>query len=221
MVFIPTYLYIKQHSITGKLYFGKTTRDPLKYKGSGKHWLRHIKIHGKSYVVTLWHQLYDNVFDLVADALSMSNTFNIIDSNSWLNLKDETGLDGGNFGIKYIGKENGMYGKSHSIESKSIMSAKQIGVNNNFYGKSHSESSKSKISIGNIGKVVSYESKLKMSKAKTKFKYDIQTPDGYTLYNITLNELASQYNLNLQSIRKIIGKLIPYKGFIPLRKISI
>lgn len=24
MVFIPTYLYIKQHTITGKLYFGKT-----------------------------------------------------------------------------------------------------------------------------------------------------------------------------------------------------
>ena len=25
--FKPTYLYIKQHTVTGKLYFGKTTKD--------------------------------------------------------------------------------------------------------------------------------------------------------------------------------------------------
>ena len=70
MVFIPTYLYIKQHSITGKLYFGKTCKNPLKYKGSGKHWKLHINQHGNEYITTLWYHLYDNIFDLVADALS-------------------------------------------------------------------------------------------------------------------------------------------------------
>ena len=43
--FVPTYLYIKQHSITGKLYFGKLVAgriDILKYKGSGVYWRRHI-----------------------------------------------------------------------------------------------------------------------------------------------------------------------------------
>ena len=45
-MFKPTYLYIKQHSITGKLYLGKTTKQNLiKYTGSGKYWLRHLKVH--------------------------------------------------------------------------------------------------------------------------------------------------------------------------------
>ncbi len=50
-----TYLYIKQHTITGKLYFGKTIRDPLKYFGSGLHWSPHIRVHGKEHVMTLWY----------------------------------------------------------------------------------------------------------------------------------------------------------------------
>jgi hypothetical protein len=31
--FKPTWLYIKQHTVTGLKYFGKTTRNPEKYKG--------------------------------------------------------------------------------------------------------------------------------------------------------------------------------------------
>ena len=100
MVFIPTYLYIKQHAITGKLYFGKTVKNPLTYKGSGKQWLNHINHHSKEHVVTLWYQLYDNVFDLVADALSMSYSLDIKNSKTWLNLKDETGLDGGTWSFE-------------------------------------------------------------------------------------------------------------------------
>ena len=57
----PTYLYIKQHSITKKKYFGKTvSKDPYKYTGSGKVWNRHIKKHGKEHIDTLWvSELYD------------------------------------------------------------------------------------------------------------------------------------------------------------------
>lgn len=98
MVFIPTYLYIKQHTKTGKLYFGKTSKSLdylLSYTGSGKYWKHHLKQHGKKYVTTLWYHLYDNIFDLVADALSMSKSFDIVNSNSWLNLIIENGLDGG------------------------------------------------------------------------------------------------------------------------------
>ena len=51
----PTYLYIKQHTKTGLLYFGKTVNDPNKYHGSGKRWVKHIKKHGKQYIETLWY----------------------------------------------------------------------------------------------------------------------------------------------------------------------
>jgi hypothetical protein len=48
------YLYVKQHSITKKKYFGKTTvMNPYKYRGSGLHWGRHLRKHGKQHVVTL------------------------------------------------------------------------------------------------------------------------------------------------------------------------
>jgi hypothetical protein len=47
--FIPTYLYIKTHNITGLKYFGKTTKvNPYAYTGSGEYWLNHLKIHGNN-----------------------------------------------------------------------------------------------------------------------------------------------------------------------------
>ena len=38
--FKPTFLYIKQHTVTGKLYFGKTTQNPETYLGSGTYWTK-------------------------------------------------------------------------------------------------------------------------------------------------------------------------------------
>lgn len=97
--FKPTYLYIKQHSVTGKLYFGKTTKlNPEKYLGSGKHWLRHIKKHGKEYVVTLWFCLFLDQESIKEFALMFSKQQNIVESTDWLNLQYENGLDGGSSG---------------------------------------------------------------------------------------------------------------------------
>lgn len=136
MVFIPTYLYIKQHIITGKLYFGKTTQSfnkMLKYKGSGKHWLSHIKLHNKEYVVTLWYQLYDNPFELVADALSMSKSFDIVDNDTWLNLRFENGLDGGSIGYKQSTEHTNKIriantGKKRTAETLLLLSISHIGI---------------------------------------------------------------------------------------------
>lgn len=92
--FQPTYLYIKQHSVTGKLYFGKTIQRPEKYFGSGKHWLRHLKAHGRKYVVTLWYCLYYDEAECIKMATMFSAQQNIVESKEWLNLKLETGIDG-------------------------------------------------------------------------------------------------------------------------------
>jgi len=98
--FRPTYLYIKQHSVTGKLYFGKTIQDPIKYKGSGKHWMRHTKVHGRGLVETLWYCLYTEEEELIKFALMFSEQEEIVSDNSWLNLKPENGKDGWVFGSK-------------------------------------------------------------------------------------------------------------------------
>ena len=91
----PIYLYIKQHSITKLKYFGKTYKDPNKYMGSGKHWLRHIKKHGINYVETIWYQLFTDEQELITYALNFSIQNNIVESSQWANLKNENGLDGG------------------------------------------------------------------------------------------------------------------------------
>ena len=93
-LFQPTWLYIKQHNQTGLKYFGKTTGNPLKYKGSGVHWIRHIKKHGND-VTTIWCQLFTEKELLVEYALTFSNENNIVESKEWANLIPESGLDGG------------------------------------------------------------------------------------------------------------------------------
>ena len=148
----PTYLYIKQHFITGLKYFGKTTNlDPYKYNGSGKHWTRHIKKHGKEHIVTLWVSdlYYDTSIIDVALKFSMDN--DIVNSKEWANLIPENGLDGGS--------KTGKTGKPHTEETKAKMKGR-LSPNK---GKLHTDEAKAKMSVAQKGKVLSKETKLKMS----------------------------------------------------------
>ncbi len=92
--FKPTYLYIKQHSVTGLKYFGKTGRDPYKYNGSGTHWKNHLKKHGKQ-IETIWVHLFNDINELISSAITLSEIFDIVDSNFWANMRIEDGLSGG------------------------------------------------------------------------------------------------------------------------------
>lgn len=97
-----TYLYIKQHEITGLLYFGKTTSDPHTYYGSGKYWSNHIKKHGKEHVLTKWvSEPFTDKEDLVEFATFFSEEFNIVECKNWANLIFENGLDGFPVGTKH------------------------------------------------------------------------------------------------------------------------
>lgn len=93
---LPTYLFVKQHNITGLKYFGKTTKkDPVSYKGSGKYWKRHIKKYGIYDIQTIWYKLFTDKNELVQFALDFSKRNDIVNSEEWANLKEENGLDGG------------------------------------------------------------------------------------------------------------------------------
>ena len=96
-IFQPTWLYIKQHNVTGLKYFGKTVRkDPIKYKGSGTYWNRHIDKHGSD-ITTVWLQLFTSKDELIKFALTFSKENNIVESTEWANLEFEDGLSGGGF----------------------------------------------------------------------------------------------------------------------------
>ena len=120
----PTYLYIKQHFITGLKYFGKTTKDPYKYNGSGKRWTRHIKKHGKEHIVTLWVSEPYTDTSITEFALKFSIDNDIVNSKEWANLIPENGLDG-----DIAGNLSCNYGRKHTKKFKSFCSTRITKVN--------------------------------------------------------------------------------------------
>lgn len=105
------YLYVKQHSETKLKYFGKTTKsDPFKYLGSGDHWIRHLKKHGKHVKTTeIWG--FDDQSLCTAFALKFSAENNIVESKEWANKIPENGMDGGknHEGMASVRDKNGNY----------------------------------------------------------------------------------------------------------------
>lgn len=144
--FKPTYLYIKQHKITGLKYFGKTFNDPLKYQGSGTKWKSHMQYYGKEHVETIWYQLFDDIDECRNYALKFSEENDIVNSNEWANLILEDGL-----WIK--------------PETRKKMSEAKLGKSSHMKGKIHSEETKQKIRIKQTGKKASEETKKKMSES--------------------------------------------------------
>lgn len=89
------YLYIKQHSVTGLKYFGKTIRNPNTYKGSGKRWVSHIKKHGIDKVETIQIWEFSDIQTCSTFAKKFSIENDIVASNEWANLMEENGYTGG------------------------------------------------------------------------------------------------------------------------------
>lgn len=147
----PTVLYIKEHSKTGLRYFGKTTNidEVCKYMGSGKHWKRHVNIHGKEFVKTIWvSEVFTSYEDLNEFALFFSSFFDITNSKKWANLKEETGVDGGAY---LYGDDN----PSRRIDVRKKISESLKGhkgvKNTGFLGRMHSEETKEKIRNTHLG----------------------------------------------------------------------
>ena len=165
----PTVLYIKQHSITGLKYFGKTTQDPLKYKGSGIYWTNHIKKHGRKHVINLWiSEPYTDSITITEFALAFSKEHNIVESKLWANIEPENGLNGG-------GSNKGI---SHSEESKQKMRktksdkhCQNISIGKKGKpGKPTSAETKQKQSDSNKGKPKSDKHRQNMRKPKRKIE---------------------------------------------------
>lgn len=94
--FVPCRLYIKE--LAGVKYFGKTSRDPYKYTGSGTIWKDRIKKYGKEDIVTLWvSEVFTDPQSIHDYALAFSKANMIVESPEWANLRPENGIAGGRF----------------------------------------------------------------------------------------------------------------------------
>lgn len=153
MTIKTTYLYVKQHSITGLKYFGKTVKqDVYSYNGSGIYWKAHIKEHGLCHIETLWvSQPFTDEADLKEFATFFSEEHDIVNSKQWANLVIENGMDGGDSGVYpywLIGHKDSDYTKkkrSESLRGANNGMYGKIGELNPFYGKQHSEDTKQKM----------------------------------------------------------------------------
>ncbi len=165
--FYPTYLCIKQHSITGMLYFCKSTKDHqgmLNYKGSGKYWRDHIKKHGREHVVTLWYCLFYNKEDMISFATQFSEQEKITESENWANLRNENGLDGFPVGIIHA---------PWSDERKAAQSKRKTGITSflkgktfeELYGKERAKELKEAHALAVTGKTQSAEARAKNAAA--------------------------------------------------------
>lgn len=93
--FRPTRLAIKE--LAGQLYFCKSiTKDICAYPGSGVRWQKRIKKYGKENIKTLWvSDWYHCPHEIQEVALHFSKENQIVESETWANIKPENGLDGG------------------------------------------------------------------------------------------------------------------------------
>ena len=208
MNFKPTYLYIKQHSVTGKLYFGKTIRNPEKYNGSGVRWKYHIRKYGTDKIVTLWYCLFLDQESCTEFAELCSNQWNITESIDWLNLSIENGIDG-DYGLN--GDKNPAFGKpSHNISKIAIHKVENIKyikkdeldnhLDNGWLlgsgisphgGKFHTNQTKNLMSLSKLGVKKSESHIENMKKSSRKGKENIFF--GKSNYNTVLENHGKEY----------------------------
>ena len=145
------YLMVKTHIVTGLKYLCKrvTTSDSkaISYKGSGKYWKNHLKIHGKNINTEILVK-YDleKIEEFSKLCIEYSNKFNVIKSEDWANLIEENGFSGA-----VIGENNPSKNPEVNIKKSKSLKGKYIGKLANFYGKKHTEETKIKMSITNSG----------------------------------------------------------------------
>jgi hypothetical protein len=162
------YLYLKTHNKTGLKYLGYTSKNPFKYKGSGLHWKRHLKIHGNDISTEILKECVDKN-EIKYWGEYFSNLWNIVDNTEWANLKPESGDGGSNKGCHI--------GFKHSDETKKIISDKKKGKPNPASSYPRTAEQKLNLSIKLKGKKRSTESleKSKITRAENPFTHSEET----------------------------------------------
>ena len=95
---------LKTQIETGLKYLCYTTKkDPFGYKGSGKRWKNHLKVHGAN-IHTEILGIFDTEIELKKKGVYYSKLWQVVDSDEFANLRPEEG-DGGDTS-KFIDYKN-------------------------------------------------------------------------------------------------------------------
>jgi hypothetical protein len=163
--FVPCRLYIKE--LAGIKYFGKTSRNPYKYFGSGTIWKDRIKKYGKDNIKTLWvSEIFYDPQQIHDHALNFSKENRIVESDNWANMKPEDGLTGGRPGK---GRKQPGAGKK-SWETKVQKGTPKVGT-----PESYKRGIKTKLEKG-VSITAHLNTSLAMEKSKETYKRLINRP---------------------------------------------
>lgn len=175
-------LYVKQLP-NGKLYLGRTIKDPFKYLGSGTLWLRVIK--KNNYKVTdiqTWVLFETYIFEELKElGLYYSKLFDVVNSEIWLNLIEETGEGLTNptkeLRARLSAVKSGVKRKPFTEATKEKMSKSKLNVplsdshKNSIIKSNKSKEGREKRSLSLTGRKLSEETKKKISdKIKEKWE---------------------------------------------------
>lgn len=168
------YVYLITNKINNKKYIGKHSGElDDDYLGSGENIRAAIKKYGKENFEKSILYIAETEEESYAMEEKLIKEFNAVESEEYYNISP-----GGEYKYKKVsprdrsytkteeyrkkmseacsGKNNGMYGRHHTEESKRKMSehrtGKTAGEKNGMYGRHHTEEAKKKISENSIGK---------------------------------------------------------------------
>lgn len=123
---------------------------------------------------------------------------------------------------KYIGEKSALFGKTHSLETKKLMSLAKSGIKNPLYGKTHTYETKILMRNKKLGKTLSQATKEKLIKAKGQITYLYklknytaegvkQTKDNYILIKkfYSIRELGRYFKVSQSTISSYLksGKI--------------
>jgi hypothetical protein len=212
------YLYVKTHNKTGLKYLGKTNnKDPHKYSGSGKIWLRHLNKHGHDYNTEILKEC-QNKDEVKKWGLYYSSLWNIVESKEWANLKPELG-DGGS---SFMSVKNRKL-LSERMKKNNPTLKKEVREKISDKKKEHvvSEETREKLRKHNLGKKLPEEQCLKRRGKNlgdtnpSAKRYEIKDPEGNIfIVHGKLKSFCKEHNLRPGSIIDLAkGRLLSYKGW--------
>ena len=226
--FLPTFLYIKTHNLTGLKYFGKTTKDPYEYYGSGNYWLAHLKKYGYD-ISTEIVGYYTNKDECVKVATTFSIDNNIVfavnenNKKIWANQIIENGLDGGitRINFKHSDETKRKIGAAHKgkkVSYEAIEQGKQTRLKNKKWRKvgewNQSDAAKQKLREANLGKKQSAETIAKRS--NTLKGHIVTTETKQKLRDANLGKKMSD-----ETIQKMRNKVLTEEQKQHLREINL
>lgn len=105
----------------------------------------------------------------------------------------------------YIGERSSLFGRTHTEETKKLMSQTKIGINNPLYGKTHTEYTKILMKKAKLGKVHTEKTKKNISRKKGSivylYKEDFYTKQlSYIRSFFSIRETAKFFNVSHNTI---------------------